>query len=506
MGRSEKAIRNVFAGVANKLFMMLLAFATRTLFIRLLGADYTGVNSLFSNILSVLSLAELGMGNVLMFYLYSALKNKDEEHIRYLVNRFKRIYITIAIIVLSIGIALIPFLHIIVKSSDIELPELVRYYALYLINSACSYFVVYRIMVINADQKNYIVNVVQTVSTVAMYIFQIVYLLIYKQFLGYLIIQVLCTIASNIILNHIALKQYPYLRKKDKIRIDDYSVEKVELVKNIKATFIFKISDTILDQTDNIIISMMFGTIFVGFYYNYFLVITYIVAIAGIIANGLVASFGNMVAEGDMGKSYDMFKVALFCFAAFGAFCTAAYACLIQEFVPIWIGEQYVMSYDLVIAILLVFYLRMATNTMWMYRSAMGIFKEVQYINLISAGLNIVLSIILGKVMGLSGVIVATAVSRLTTSFWFEAKIVYKKFSKPVSLYYMQQLKDFCICVVITIVCYFICHNIAIHGLSGLVLRLLIVGCITIFVEYMIYHKSIEFHTLKKKIISSIRK
>ena len=459
---------------------------------------------MFSNILSVLSLAELGMGNVLMFYLYSAIKDKDEEYIRYLVNRFKKIYITIAVIVLSIGIALIPFLHIIVKGSDIEQQELVRYYVLYLINSACSYFVVYRIMVINADQKNYIVNVVQTVSTVAMYIFQIAYLLICKQFLGYLIIQVLCTIASNIILNQIALKQYPYLRKKDKINYDDYSLGNGELFKNLKATFIFKISDTILDQTDNIIISMMFGTIFVGFYYNYFLLITYIVAIAGIIANGLVASFGNMVAEGDMEKSYDMFKVALLCFAAFGAFCSAAYACLIQEFIPLWIGDQYLMSYDLVIAILLVFYLRMATNTMWMYRSAMGIFKEVQYINLVSAGLNIVLSIVLGKLMGLSGVIVATAISRLITSFWFEAKIVYNKFTKPVSLYFKQQLKDFCICVGITLVSYYICDHIAIHGFSGLAIRLIIVGCITMIVEYIIYHNSIEFHTLKYKIISSI--
>lgn len=505
MGRSEKAIRNVFTGVANKLIMMVLAFVTRTLFIRLLGAEYTGVNSLFSNILSVLSLAELGMGNVLMFYLYSALKDKDHEYIRHLVNRFKRIYITIAIIILSIGLALIPLLQYIVKS-DIELNELIQYYVLYLINTACSYFVVYRIMVINADQKNYIVNVVQTASTIAMYVFQIIYLLICKQFLGYLIIQVLCTIASNIILNGIAIKHYPFLRKKDKTEKKYQELEKGELVKNLKATFIFKISDTILDQTDSIIISMMFGTVFVGYYYNYFLLITYIVAIAGIIANGLVASFGNLVAEGDMEKSYDMFKVALLCFAIFGAFCSAAYACLIQEFIPLWVGNQYVMNYDLVIAILLVFYLRMATNTMWMYRSAMGIFKEIQYINLISAGTNIVLSVILGKMMGLSGVIVATAISRLITSFWFEAKIVYKKFSKPVSLYFKQQTKDFCICAVITLICFYACNKIAIHGYAGLAIRLVLVTSITVLVEFAVYHNSKEYQTLKNKIINIIHR
>ena len=168
-GRSVNSVRNVSTGIANKVLMMLLAFATRTLFIRLLGADYTGVSSLYSNILSVLSLAE--MGNVLMFYLYSALKNQDTERIRALVNEFKKIYSAIIVIVLSIGLLLIPFLGFIVKSS-LDRQDLIGYYLLYLINSVASYFVVYRTIVLSADQKNYISNIVHTIATIIMYIIQ----------------------------------------------------------------------------------------------------------------------------------------------------------------------------------------------------------------------------------------------------------------------------------------------------------------------------------------------
>ena len=170
MDRSSKAFRNVMTGLINKVVLMLLAFATRTSFIRLLGAQYTGINSLYTNILSVLSLAELGLGNVLMFYLYSALKEQNKEEIKHLIELFKKIYEVIIILILGIGIVIIPFLRFIVKS-DFNNFELTIYFLLYLLNSVSSYFVIYRTMVLNADQKSYISNICSTIATIFMYIF-----------------------------------------------------------------------------------------------------------------------------------------------------------------------------------------------------------------------------------------------------------------------------------------------------------------------------------------------
>ena len=401
---------------------------------------------------------------------------------------------------------LIPLLYYIVKSS-LNNEELIIYYLLYLINSVASYFVVYRTMVIAADQKSYIQNNCSTFTTIIMYIIQIIYLSVFRNFLGYLIIQVICTIINNLLQNYFACKMYPYLnRTSRRSHTLNVIINKKELFQNIKATFLFKVSDKILDQTDNIIISIMFGTIAVGFYSNYYMIILYLVNFAGIIANGLVASFGNLNAENNMSKSFDMFKVAMLLFTFFGTFCTNCYACIIQDFIPIWVGKQYLLDYKIVIAILVVFYLRMCTNTTWMYRSAMGIFKEVQYINLIAAGINILLSIMLGKIIGIAGVIVATAVARLLTSFWYEGKIIFKKFEKPLSIYFKLQFKDFIVSFCIISLSYYICNKIMFDGILEIVCKLLICSFITVIGEIVTNLKRPEFSILSEKICNTMRK
>lgn len=502
MGRSQKALKNVGTGLINKIVLMGLAFASRTIFIRLLGAEYNGVNSLYSNILSVLSLAELGLGNVLMYYLYSALQKNDYDEIISLVNEFKKIYYWIIAAVLVIGIALIPFLGAIVNS-DLNYSELVLYYVLYLFNSVASYFVVYRTMVISADQRSYIINNCSTITTVVMYIFQIGYLLIRRDFLGYLLIAIGCTVANNLIQNHYAYKLYPYLKNKSEKKIN---IDPKRMFVDIKATFLFKVSEKILDQTDSIIISILFGSIVVGYYSNYFIIITYLVNIAGIIANGLVAGFGNLNAEGNNENSFKMFKTSMLMFSMFGTFCVTCYACIIQDFVPLWVGKEYLMNYDVVIAVLAVFYLRMVTNTVWMYRSAMGLFKEVQYVNVIAAVLNIIFSVILGKVIGVAGVIVATALSRLLTSFWYEGKVVLEKMEKKASYYYMTQLKDFITMVIALGVALCISNFITITGILAIIIKLCIAGLVVLVVEMVINYRTEEFRILKDKVFSSLKK
>ena len=221
LGRTKQAKRNITTGLVNKLLTMFMAFATRTIFIRLLGAEYTGISSLYTNILSVLSLAELGLGNVLMYYLYSALKERDEERIIELVDQFKRIYRIIIVSVILLGIGIIPFLRFIIKS-NLKQSDLVLYYILYLINSVTSYAVVYRTTVLSADQKNYIANIVSTVSVMVMYVMQIIFLLIYRAFIIYLLIQVACTLLNNVLLNLITLKMYPYLKRRNYPKVGEH--------------------------------------------------------------------------------------------------------------------------------------------------------------------------------------------------------------------------------------------------------------------------------------------
>lgn len=503
MGRSQKALKNVSTGLINKAAIMLLSFATKTVFIRLLGAEYNGVSSLYTNILSVLALAELGLGNVLTYYLYSALEEGNTEKISALTQEFKKIYEVVIVGVSLVGIAIVPFLGILVKS-DLPHNELIIYYLLYLLNSVASYFVVYRTMVVRADQKEYLLNNCNTIATTAMYLLQLTYLYVRRDFLGYLIIQVLCTVGNNIVQNQIALRNYPYLKNKPLCDIE--VVDKKGILGNVKATFLFKVSDTILDQTDNIIISMMFGTIVVGYYANYYMVMSYLAQIASIIVSGLIASFGNLYATGEKERSYNMIKCIMFFFAVFGTYCVACYMSIIQDFIPIWVGSKYVMEYDLVIAVMVVFYLRMVTNTVWICRSTMGIFKEVQYINLAAALLNIVLSVILGYVMGVAGVIVATAVSRLLTSFWYEGKVVFNKLGKSAKEYYMLQLRSILISAAIIGSSVGINKLIPISSIGGMLVKICVCTIITIIVEVLCNRKTMEFKMLAEKVLRIVHR
>lgn len=504
MNRSKKAFKNVYTGIFNKILLMALSFATRTVFIKILGVEYVGVSSLYTNVLSVLSIAELGIGNVLMFYLYKELKNQDEKRIRLFVYEFKKIYRYIIIIIITFGVLLIPFIHIIVKS-ELNYSELVLYYIIYLINSIVSYFVAYRTLVLSADQKNYIINNVSTISTIFMYVFQLIYLVIFKNFIGYLLIMVLFTIINNVVCDIIVVKKYPYIKDKNDEKLSKN--EKKELMKDITGTFMFKFSESILNQTDSIIISVLLGTIYVGLYSNYYILMTFMSNISSMIATGLVSSFGNLVAENNIKKSYLMFKSSLLLFSIFATVCVSIYICVVQDFILIWLGNDYIMQYDVIISIMMVFYVRMVTNTMWMYRSAMGLFKDVQWASMMSAFVNIVLSIVLGIYFGVAGVISSTAISIIVTRFWYEGIVIYKKFNKKASEYFIRQLRDFCLTIVVSVICVYLCKFVSYQSIAlNMMIKIIICVSISSLFAIVLNFKSEEFINLKKIAINIIKK
>lgn len=439
--RTKKASRNVIIGILSKLIIMLFAFATKTIFIRLLGVEYNGVNGLYANILAVLALSELGVGNVLNYALYSALKNDDEDKVKALVKYFKKIYYGIALAISSFGLILVPFLKYIINS-DLPMDELVLYYILYLANSVSTYFVYYKTTVIIADQNNYISSICEIATTILMYAVQIVYLLIAKDFLGYLIIQVSCTILKNVLMNTIANRKYPYLKNIGKDEVSLSREEKTKIIDNIKSTFLYKIAAVILNNTDNILISIIVGTAFVGYYSNYYLIVSYITTFISIFITGITASLGNLNSEKNVEASYKMFNILGVIFSFIG---TVSVCCLIncfQPFITLWIGSEHIMNFSWVIVITLNLFLVTIMNPIWMLRETMGMFKQVRFLLFITAGLNIIFSIILGKMFGVPGILAATFIAKLASQYWYEPMILFQKFGKPVKSFYYNQIKQ----------------------------------------------------------------
>lgn len=443
--RSKSVLKNTIIGIIAQILILSFSFISRTIFIRVLGAEYLGVNGLYTNILTVLSLAELGIGNVMIYSLYKPVLDNDERRLSGLLNYYKIIYRKIAFAVLLIGILLIPALDIIIKS-ELDNNSLILYYVLFLMNSVVSYFTVYKTALINADQKNYIIKILNTIVTIIKNIAQIFVLYAFKNYVMYLVIQVLFTIITNLALSFKANKMYPRIFHMNSISILD--TDKEYIVKNVKSMFLYRLGVVIMNSTDAILISMILGTIYVGYYSNYFLLITMVTTFIGILIQGIFSSIGNLNAENDMNKSYKVFNSMLLFFHWLSACCSISFILVFNDFIEVWIGQDFLLSLGFVLSIVFSFYIQNLINPVWIYRETMGLFKQIKYLMIIASIINIFLSIYLGLAWGLVGIIISTALSRLLTTVWYEPIILYKtKFNKPVIEYWKKQSRYFVITV-----------------------------------------------------------
>lgn len=502
-GRTKNSFRNVLTGFGNKIISFVLAFATKTVFIRLLGAEYTGINGLYSNILQVLSMADLGMITVLSFKLYTSILNDNKKEIASTISYYRKFYTIVGCTILGIGIVIIPFLHYIINSS-LSQDRLILYYILFLANTSLSYFFVYKTTLLEADQKQYIISNTTTIATLVMYVLQIVYLLINRDYFGYLIIQLLCTFCKNFILSKIAEKKYPYI--KNKALIDRSSIDKKGLFADVKATFIYKICTVLLNNTDNILISVIVSTVAVGYYSNYYSLIQYIGAYMYALSTGLTASIGSLNAEQDAEKSYSLFNSILLLFSGITCVCVTVFACCVQSFVPLWIGDEYLLDYNCVVAVLLLFYFSTVSTPSLIFRETMGLFKQVKYVMIPTVLLNIGLSIILGKIMGIAGIIYATSISKIFTNYWYEPYLIYKtKFHSPYSLYLMKQIR-FLISTILSVVISLYITSFLGKGFALLVCKAIIAFIISALVWFGINRRCVGMSYVVNKIKGLLRK
>lgn len=487
--RSVNSVRNISFGFAQQLITLVLAFATRTIFVRKLGAEYTGVNGLYTNILTLLSLAELGIGNVLTYSLYGALHDNDQERINQLISFYRKLYRGIAAAVTVVGLAIVPFLGYLVKST-LPHDEVVLYYLLFLCNSVVSYFVMFKVTLLRADQKEYKRNIVATVCLLLQYVLQIAFLYINNNYTIYLVIQIFFTILQNVICNGIANKEYPFLKEYTK-RCD--LIDKKGLISDVKSMFVYKVSNVVVTSTDNILVSLLLGTIYVGFYSNYSMIIHYIATFINLMITGLIASLGNLNADNSSAHSFSVFKGMVYLFGVITVFCTVCVLNVTQGFIQIWVGSEYVLGKDVLIAILATFYVTHAFDPTWMFCETMGLFKERKGAMVVNAILNIALSVVLSKPFGMAGILGATAIARTVTIVWWEPYILFKKkFHRPLIDYFKQQAGIICTNALIVLISYGLCSFVS-ESFLGLIIRVAICGATVFIVEMLFMRKTEEF-------------
>lgn len=431
-GRTKKTAKNALFGLSNQLATLILNFISRTVFIRVLGAGFLGINGLFTDLLMMLSLADLGLNSAMLYSYFKPLAEKDEAKISALAHFYKVIYRVIAVFVFLIGLAMMPFLDKIVNL-ETPIPNLRMYYLLFLFNTIISYFFVYKGSIIDADQKNYILSRNQLIINTLRIIAQTIVLMWTANYYFYIGLMIIGTLSNNLIISAQANRLYPFIRKPAR-HLDE--IEKKGILHTVKSVFIYKLSGVLLNGTNNTLISVLVGTIWVGLYSNYLLIINTLTNLIGIVYAASTSSIGNLIVKEKPQKRFEVFSTLQAMSLVIGAFTTVCLYLLINDLIAIWIGRAYVLSEVIVLAILSNFYLACVMQPIWSFREATGLYLKTKYTMLFAAIENIILSIILGKIMGVSGILFASAIARLNTYFIFEPKFLFSDF-------FMESIKKF---------------------------------------------------------------
>lgn len=502
--RIKNSLKNIYTGLIGQFITMSITFISRTIFIHTLGSTYLGVSGLFTNILSLFSLAELGVGEAITFNLYRAIADEDKQKICALMNLYKRVYITIGIFILTIGTLFTPLLPYIIKDNK-GINNLPIIYILFVINSAASYFYMYRSTFIIANQKNYIISKINYIFVVISNILQIIILLITKNYLAYLSIQIILTIVQNIYISRKCIKMYPFLGESKNYSLDEQS--KNTIFRNIKSLMIYKVGTLSLNSTDNIITSYFLDIVVVGLYSNYNLIITSVNRIFNSIFSSLTASIGNLVSKESIQKQIFIFDVIyLFTFWIYGIGSICLFV-LLTPFIKLWIGNKYILGIDTVFIISFNFYIAGLLFTPYNFRQTLGLFMYGKWRPIISAILNLIVSIVLVRKIGLSGVLWGTAITRILTNVWFDPYIVYKKgFNRSPIVYYKKYMEYFVITILIGVCCSILCNRIDSEGVKGFINMIII--CLTIpnIILILIYNKKPEFIYVKNITKNLIKK
>lgn len=492
--RLRMTAKNAFWSYFSMGFSFVLQFISRTVFIYSLEEGYLGINGLFSNVLGVLSFAELGIGTAINFSLYKPVAEHDVEKIKSYMYYYKWAYRVIAFIVGVLGIVLIPFLDILVTDPG-NVGNIKIYYCIYLFNTVTSYFVSYKYSLVNAEQKNYIytnVNLIISASSIAV---QIVSLIIWKNFLVYLLVAAGFGVFQKIFVSIYFDKLYPYLRDKNVEKLS--KDEKNTLISKVKALVIHKIGDVSVHQTDNIIVSAFVSTKMVGLLSNYNLIISTISSCINILFNSVTGSLGNMVATETKEYQYQIFKKYRFLGFWFYGFTAIALSILMTPFITLWIGDRMVVDALTINLIVLDYYMigqRICLNNI---KSAAGVFEPDKYVALLQAVVNLVTSICFVKLIGLPGVYVGTIIQGTLSSI-LKPILSYKLlFGLSSRYYFIDSARYGGVVLCAYVICYILRQNVLANiTVINFTIMVILVGIIPNIIFTIAFHKDVEFKYL----------
>lgn len=493
--RVRNSLKNMATGIAGFIIADVVNFIVRLVFIRTLGEVYLGVDGLFANIITILSISELGIGTAIIFNLYKPIADNDEEKIKSYMDIYKKCYLLIALVIAFISCLITPILPYVIKNKP-DIPEsLYTLYFIFIANTVISYLFSYKQSLIIANQKLSIINIYTIIVKIASGALQIISLLLFNNYIIFLVLMLSTTLLNNIILSFKSNKMFPYLRDKAK-PLDKELLKK--LIANVKSMFLFKISDSIMSGIDNILISATVGVIMVGRYSNYMVIISAITTIIRKCTDGLTASIGNLHVTESSERHREIFETQNFASFWICGFASVCFYVLFPHFIAIAFGESSLLDNLTMTLIIILFYIVGILHPISIYRYTTGLFMYGKVRAVIMPLCNIIFSILLVKSMGLSGIFLGTILARAITQIWYDPLIVYKyDFKVSIKQFYLRNISYLVVIIIATVITSSISNYLPNTGIGYFLVKMVICAVVPNLIFTFFYFRAKEFTYIK---------
>ena len=511
MTRTHNSLLNLITGTVSTGLVILLNFIVRSVFIRYLGDSFLGIEGLFTNILSMLSLAELGFGSAIVFRLYKPIEENDRPRIKVLMKLYRRTYFVIGWVVVILGVCLIPFLPWIVRDYDTLAPLGLNasvVFLLYLFNSAASYwFFAYKSAFVQATQKTYLLTVMSYAVSIVCCLAQIGVLILTRNFILYVVVSILFVLVKNLLYARICDKRHPYLREPTEERISKEEVK--EFFKDCSALFLYRVSNVVIGGSDSIVLSSMLGLRAVAVYTNIYGTIR--LNLQNLLYNfisAIQASLGSIYSTGNLDWSRLIFRVVNFCTVWLFGVGAIGIAILSNDFITLWVGRSFVVTswttangVNIATPVALLAGIETFVTGQKYYcgsfRNAMGLFQQLKYRPVLSVIVNLFFSITLVPYLGIASCLVSTIIAALTVNLIVDPLIIYKHALKQSPKGYFARNIFYKIVVIAAgILSWWLCKLAAVGGILGFLIHGVICVTVPSAIFVLLFWRTTEFRFL----------
>ena len=492
--RTENSARNTVVALAGRVLAILLGYAVRVVFTRTLAQVYVGVNGLFLDIINVLSLSELGIETAVTYALYKPIAEGDMERQKSIMRYYAKLYRMVAVAVALLGLAVLPFLPSLIADYG-ALDHVTLIYLLYLANAVASYLLIYKRTLIDAHQMSFITSLYHNGFLVLQYVVQMIVLVVTREFVPYLVVAIVCTVGGNLALSRKADKMFPYLRDRD---VQDFDPSNIE--RDVRAMLLHKAGLVVVNNTDNLVLSSLFGLIVVGIYSNYFLIIGSVKQICHEFFMGMAASVGNLGVTSSKERIQRILESVLLAAALLYGWAGICLYELIDPFVVLSFGEEYLFERGIVLVLCVNFVVMGLRSPSTIFHDSLGLFYHDRFKALSEAAVNLFASIAFAHLLGPIGVFCGTLLATISTSSWIEPWIIYRKsLGRSPAPYYIRLCAYAVVIAAAWALTAWVCGYVQGEPLPTMLLRIPICMVVPVTVFFIAFWHTSEFQLLVGK-------